>query len=152
MITQDITVDGLMLLLFLVIVTGVALPFSNFFVRVFSGDMSRGIPGHIEKAIYGLIETGPDREDEWKGYARDMLIFNGIGFVVLFTLLLLQGFLPFNPQNFGAFDLHIALNTAISFVTNTNWQVYSGETAASYLTQMAGFTVRTFSLPLQASA
>ena len=144
MITQDITVDGLMLLLFLVIVTGVALPFSNFFVRVFSGDMSRGIPGHIEKAIYGLIETGPDREDGWKGYARDMLIFNGIGFVILFTLLLLQGFLPFNPQNFGAFDLHVALNTAISFVTNTNWQVYSGETAASYLTQMAGFTVQNF--------
>lgn len=144
MITQDITVEGLMLLLFLVIVTGVALPFSNFFVRVFSGDMSRGIPGHIEKAIYGLIETGPDREDGWKGYARDMLIFNGIGFVILFTLLLLQGFLPFNPQNFGAFDLHVALNTAISFVTNTNWQVYSGETAASYLTQMAGFTVQNF--------
>lgn len=144
MITQDITVDGLMLILFLVIVTGVALPFSSFFVRVFSGDMSRGIPGHIEKAIYGLIETDPDREEGWKGYARDMLVFNGTGFVILFILLLLQGFLPFNPQNFGAFDLHVALNTAISFVTNTNWQVYSGETAASYLTQMAGFTVQNF--------
>jgi potassium-transporting ATPase potassium-binding subunit len=144
MITQDITVEGLMLILFLVIVTGVALPFSNFFVRVFSGDISRGIPGHIEKAIYGLIETDPDKEDGWKGYARDMLIFNGIGFVIIFILLLLQGFLPFNPQNFGAFDLHVALNTAISFVTNTNWQVYSGETTASYLTQMAGFTVQNF--------
>ncbi|WP_422543942.1 potassium-transporting ATPase subunit KdpA [Methanosarcina sp.] len=144
MITQDITVEGLMLLLFLVIVTGVALPFSNFFVRVFSGDISRGIPGHIEKAIYGLIETDPDKEDGWKGYARDMLIFNGIGFVIIFILLLLQGFLPFNPQNFGAFDLHVALNTAISFVTNTNWQVYNGETTASYLTQMAGFTVQNF--------
>ena len=63
MITQNVTVDGLMLILFLVIVTGVALPFSSFFVRVFSGDMSRGIPGHIEKAIYGLIETDPDREE-----------------------------------------------------------------------------------------
>ncbi|MGB9132975.1 MAG: potassium-transporting ATPase subunit KdpA [Methanosarcina sp.] len=144
MITQDITVEGLMLILFLVIVTGVALPFSNFFVRVFSGDISRGIPDHIEKAIYGLIETDPDKEDGWKGYARDMLIFNGIGFVTIFILLLLQGFLPFNPQNFGAFDLHVALNTAISFVTNTNWQVYSGETTASYLTQMAGFTVQNF--------
>ena len=133
-----------MLILFLVIVTGVALPFSSFFVRVFAGDISRGIPGHIEKSIYGLIDTSPDREDGWKGYARDMLLFNGIGFVILFTLLLLQGFLPFNPQKFGAFDLHVALNTAISFVTNTNWQVYSGETAASYLTQMAGFTVQNF--------
>jgi K+-transporting ATPase ATPase A chain len=144
MTTQDITVDGLMLILFLIIVTGIALPFSSFISRVFSGDLSRGIPGRIEKTIYRLIETDPDREDEWKGYARDMLIFNGTGFVVLFILLLLQGFLPFNPQNFGAFDLHIALNTAISFVTNTNWQVYSGETAASYLTQMAGFTVQNF--------
>ena len=144
MITQDITVDGLMLILFLVIVTGVALPFSSFFVRVFAGDISRGIPGHIEKSIYGLIDTSPDREEGWKGYARDMLLFNGIGFVILFTLLLLQGFLPFNPQKFGAFDLYVALNTAISFVTNTNWQVYSGETAASYLTQMAGFTVQNF--------
>ena len=144
MITQDITMDGLMLILFLVIVTGVALPFSNFFVRVFSGDMSRGIPDHIEKVIYGLIDTSPDNEDGWKGYARDMLVFNVTGFVILLILLLLQGFLPFNPQNFGAFDLFTAINTAISFVTNTNWQVYSGETAASYLTQMAGFTVQNF--------
>ena len=144
MITRDITVDGLMLILFLGIVTGVALPFSNFFFRVFSGDLSRGIPGYVEKAIYGLINTGPDKEDGWKGYARDMLVFNCIGFVILFILLLLQGFLPLNPQNFGAFDLHVALNTAISFVTNTNWQVYSGETAASYLTQMTGFTVQNF--------
>ncbi len=133
-----------MLILFLVIVTGVALPFSSFISRVFSGDMSRGIPGRIEKTIYRLIETDPDREDGWKGYARDMLIFNGIGFVVLFALLLLQGILPFNPQKFGAFDLFVAINTATSFVTNTNWQVYSGETTASYLTQMAGFTVQNF--------
>jgi len=133
-----------MLILFLVIVTGVALPFSSFFVRVFSGEISRGIPGHIEKAIYRLIETDPDREDGWKGYARDMLIFNGLGFVTLFLLLLLQGFLPFNPQKFGAFDLYFAINTATSFVTNTNWQVYSGEMTASYLTQMAGLTVQNF--------
>ncbi len=144
MITQSVTMDGLMLILFLVIVTGVALPLSNFFFRVFSGDMSRGILSHIEKTIYRLIETDSDREEGWRGYAQDMLIFNCIGFVILFILLLLQGFLPFNPQNFGAFDLLTAINTATSFVTNTNWQVYSGETAASYLTQMAGFTVQNF--------
>lgn len=144
MTTTEISVEVLMLLLFLVIVTGAALLFSSFFVRVFSGDMSRGIPGYIEKTIYRLIETDPDREDGWKGYARDMLIFNGTGFLVLFALLLLQGFLPFNPQKFGAFDLYFAINTAVSFVTNTNWQVYSGETTASYLTQMAGFTVQNF--------
>ena len=144
MITQNVTLDGLMLILFLVIVTGVALPFSSFFIRVFTGYMSRGIPGHIEKTIYRFSETDPDQEDGWKGYARDMLAFNGIGFVILFILLLLQGFLPFNPENFGAFNLLTAINTATSFVTNTNWQVYSGETTASYLTQMAGFTVQNF--------
>lgn len=133
-----------MFILFLVVVTLAALPLSNFFVRVFAGNMSRGILGRIEKAIYELIETSPDIEEGWRGYSRDMLIFNGIGFVVLITLLLLQGNLPFNPQNFGAFDLHIAINAATSFVTNTNWQVYSGETTATYLTQMAGFAVQNF--------
>jgi len=144
MTTPNITSDAVMFILFLVIVTGVALPFSSFVVRVFSGNLSRGIPGHLEKTIYKLIETDPDREEGWRGYSRDMLIFNGIGFVTLFLLLLLQGFLPFNPQNFGAFDLYFAINTAASFVTNTNWQVYSGETTASYLTQMAGLAVQNF--------
>jgi K+-transporting ATPase ATPase A chain len=73
-----------------------------------------------------------------------MLLFNGIGCGVLLFLLLAQGFLPLNPMGFPGFELHPALNTAVSFVTNTNWQVYSGETVASYLTQMAGFTVQNF--------
>src|SRR5665647_1760595 len=144
MTTPNITSDAVMLIIFLVIVTGLALPFSSFFVRVFSGNLSRGIPGQIEKKIYRLIETDPDKEEGWRGYSRDMLIFNGIGFVILLLILLLQGFLPLNPQNFGAFDLYIAINTAASFVTNTNWQVYSGETTASYFTQMAGLTVQNF--------
>jgi K+-transporting ATPase ATPase A chain len=144
MITSNAVLDGVMFIIFLVVVTGVALPFSSLVVRVFTGNMSRGFTGRIEKTIYKLIDTSPDREEGWRGYARDMLIFNGIGLVVLFLLLLLQGFLPFNPQNFGAFDLFTAINTAVSFVTNTNWQVYSGETTASYLTQMAGFTVQNF--------
>jgi len=144
MITPNITSDAVMFIFFLVIVTGVALLFSSFIVRVFAGDMSRGFPGHLEKTIYRLIETDPDKEEGWRGYSRDMLIFNGIGFVTLFLLLLLQGFLPLNPQKLGAFDLYVAINTATSFVTNTNWQVYSGETTASYLTQMAGLAVQNF--------
>ncbi len=84
MTTPNITSDAVMFILFLVIVTGVALPFSSFVVRVFAGDMSRGIPGRMENAIYRLIETSPDREEGWRGYARDMLTFNGIGLVILF--------------------------------------------------------------------
>ena len=115
-----------MLILFLVLVTGVAFPFSSFIGRVFAGNLSRGIPGHLEKVIYRLIDTDPDNEEGWRGYSRDMLIFNGIGFVILLI------------------NLSFAINTASSFITNTNWQVYSGETAASYFTQMAGFTVQNF--------
>ena len=112
--------------------------------RVFAGDYSRGLWGVLERRILHFIGTTPDKEAGWREYAKDVLIFNAVGFIVLFSILLLQGFLPLNPQGFSEFSLPIALNTAISFVTNTNWQVYSGERAASYLTQMLGFTVQNF--------
>ncbi len=132
-----------MMILFLIIITGVAFPFSSFIFHVFAGNLSRGILGHFERVIYRLIDTDPDNEEGRWSYSREMLIFNGIGFVIL-VLILLQGFLPLNPQKFGAFNLSFAINTASSFVTNTNWQVYSGESAASYFTQMAGLTVQNF--------
>ena len=103
MTTPNITSDAVMFILFLVIVTGVALPFSSFFVRVFSGDMSRGIPGRIEKTIYRLIETSPDREEGWRGYSRDMLIFNGIGFVILLHTSSSSRFSSFQPAKIRGF-------------------------------------------------
>jgi potassium-transporting ATPase potassium-binding subunit len=152
MTTPDITSDAVMFILFLVIVTGLAFPFSSFVVRVFSGNLSRGIPGHLEKTIYRLIETDPDKEEGWRGYSRDMLIFNGIGFVTLFLILLLQGFLSFNPQKFGAFDLFFAINTATSFVTNTNWQVYTVKQQQATLPRWLVLRSRTSFPQLQASA
>ena len=152
MTTPDILSDSIMLILFLVLVTGVAFPSSSFIARVFDGNLSRGIPGHFEKTIYRFIDTDPDNEEGWRGYSRDMLIFNGIGFVILLIILLFQDFLPLNPQKFGAFNLSFAINTATSFVTNTNWQVYSGETAASYFTQMVGLQSTTSFPQLQVSA
>ena len=92
----------------------------------------------------GRISMMSDKKDRWRSYSLDMLIFNGLDFLILFLILLLQGSLPLNPQKFGSFNLSFAINTASSFVTNTNWQVYSGETAASYFTQMAGLTVHNF--------
>jgi K+-transporting ATPase ATPase A chain len=80
----------------------------------------------------------------WKVYAFSLIIFNGIGIVVLFVLQLIQGLLPFNPQKFGGVRWDTALNTAISFVTNTNWQSYGGEQTMSYFTQMLGLTVQNF--------
>ncbi len=81
---------------------------------------------------------------DWKEYALAMLTFNAIGFLFLFAVILTQQFLPFNPQNLGAVSPDLAFNTAVSFVTNTNWQSYGGETTMSYFTQMVGLTVQNF--------
>jgi K+-transporting ATPase ATPase A chain len=85
-----------------------------------------------------------NEEMDWKRYAWAMILFNLVLFVALFAMLLLQHLLPLNPQKFPAFSWQLALNTAISFVTNTNWQNYSGELTASYFTQMVGFAVHNF--------
>jgi K+-transporting ATPase ATPase A chain len=81
---------------------------------------------------------------DWKQYATAMLAFNIIGMVVLFAILMLQEHLPLNPQGFSGFSWHLAFNTAVSFVTNTNWQAYSGESAASYFSQVFGLAVQNF--------
>ena len=143
MTTPNITPDAVMFILFWTIVTGVALSFSSFFARVFAGDVPRNT-GSCRKTIYKLIETSPDRDERWWVYSRDMLIFNVICLIILLILFFLQGFLLFNSQNFRAFDLNTAINTSISFVTNTNWQVYSGETAANYLIHMTYLIVQNF--------
>lgn len=83
-------------------------------------------------------------EQDWKSYTLAMLAFNAAGFVLLYCLLRLQGILPVNPQGFGAPSEHLAFNTAMSFVTNTNWQSYGGETTMSYLVQMTGLAVQNF--------
>jgi K+-transporting ATPase ATPase A chain len=103
MTTPYILSDSVMLILFLVLVTVVAFPFSSFIVHVFDGSLSRGILGHFERVIYRLRDTDPDKEEGWRGYSRDMLIFNGIGFVILVLILLLQGFLPPQPTKIRGF-------------------------------------------------
>jgi K+-transporting ATPase ATPase A chain len=97
----------------------------------------------VERMIYRLISCDGEEMD-WKTYLYSLLIFNFAGIIFLFLLQLLQGYLPLNPQKLQAPSWHLALNTAISFTTNTNWQSYSGETTLSYLVQMAGLTVQNF--------
>ncbi|MDD1652350.1 MAG: potassium-transporting ATPase subunit KdpA [Methanomicrobiales archaeon] len=140
----DPFIDGATVLLFMLVVTVAAFFFGKYLARVYSGSLSRGIPGRIEGWIYRLIGTSPGQESGWRQYATDMILFSAIGFAVLLLILLLQGLLPLNPMGLPGFSFHTAVNIATSFVTNTNWQVYSGETAAGYLTQMAGFTVQNF--------
>jgi potassium-transporting ATPase potassium-binding subunit len=138
--------DLLPILLFLFVLTLFAVPLGEFMAKVFNGRRTflKRVIGPVEKFLYRLV--GIDERDEmsWKAYAFSLVIFNVIGIVVLFVLQLIQGWLPFNPQKFGAARWDTALNTAISFVTNTNWQSYSGEQTMSYLTQMLGLTVQNF--------
>jgi K+-transporting ATPase ATPase A chain len=98
----------------------------------------------LENFIYRSSGVRANDEMNWKRYAGALLIFNLIGFIFVFLLQLLQAHLPLNPQQFAATTPDLAFNTAISFVTNTNWQAYGGETTMSYLTQMLGLTVQNF--------
>lgn len=98
----------------------------------------------VERGIYKLLHIDPEEEMNWKKYALCVLVFNILGFLFLFLLLLCQGFLPLNHEGIPGNSWHLAFNTAASFVTNTNWQTYSGESALSYLTQMLGLTVQNF--------
>ena len=98
----------------------------------------------IERGFYRLSGIDPAKEQSWAGYAWAVMIFNIVGIVSLFAILKLQGVLPLNPMKFSGVETWLALNTAVSFVTNTNWQNYGGESTMSYFTQMAGLTVHNF--------
>lgn len=98
----------------------------------------------IEHAIYRLCGIQAEIEMNWKQYAGAVILFNLLGVLAVYALQRLQGLLPLNPQAFGAVKPDTAFNTAISFVTNTNWQSYAGESTMSYLTQMLGLTVQNF--------
>ena len=98
----------------------------------------------VEAVFYRAAGVDPKRSQGWLGYAGALLAFNAAGFVLLYAILRLQGVLPMNPQGFAGVSPHLAFNTAVSFVTNTNWQSYGGETTLSTFTQMVGLTVQNF--------
>jgi K+-transporting ATPase ATPase A chain len=99
---------------------------------------------YLEQGLYRLAGIKADNGMSWKEYAQALLLFNGLGVLTVYLLQRWQGHLPFNPQEFGAVSADSAFNTAVSFVTNTNWQGYAGETTLSYLVQMLGLTVQNF--------
>jgi K+-transporting ATPase ATPase A chain len=98
----------------------------------------------VEHRLYVLAGIDPTREQDWRGYALALLAFSAAGFALLYAILRLQHLLPLNPQGFAPMSAHLAFNTAASFVSNTNWQSYGGESTLSYLSQMAGLTVQNF--------
>ena len=124
----------------------VARPLGIYTARVMSGERTPLMPvlGPIEIGFCRLAGVDPAREQTWLGYTLAMLAFNAAGFLLLYAIQRLQAVLPLNPQGFGAVAPDLAFNTALSFVTNTNWQSYGGETTMSHLTQMAGLTVHNF--------
>ncbi|MBI5558757.1 MAG: potassium-transporting ATPase subunit KdpA [Deltaproteobacteria bacterium] len=121
-------------------------PMGSYMHKVYQGERTLLSPvlAPCENILYRLGGIDRDEEMGWQRYATAMLLFNLTGFAALFMLLLVQHLLPLNPQNLPPFSWQLAVNTAVSFTTNTNWQAYSGEATASYLTQMAGLTVQNF--------
>lgn len=121
-------------------------PVGSFMAAVYQGERTFLSPvfSPIERLICRLCRIDPGEEMDWKRYAVAMLLLNAVCFATLFALLLFQHPLPLNPRQLPGFAWPLALNTAVSFTTNTNWQNYSGEQAASYFTQMLGFTVHNF--------
>ena len=121
-------------------------PLGLYMARVFTGERTFLSPvlGPVERGFYTLAGVRPDKEQTWLGYALGVLAFSIAGFLALYAMLRLQNVLPLNPQGFPALSPDLAFNTAASFVTNTNWQSYGGETTMSHLSQMLGLTVQNF--------
>jgi len=142
-----VTVAGwLQIGLLAAIVTGLIVPLGGYMARVFTGQPTflHPIIAPVERAVYRLAGVKPADEQTWLDYALSLLGFHLAGAVVLYGLLRLQAALPLNPQHFSGMKPDLAFNTAVSFVTNTSWQSYAGESTLSILSQMAGITVASF--------
>jgi K+-transporting ATPase ATPase A chain len=129
--------------LYFAVLTGLAWMLAAAMQRVFAGQLPAGML-RVETALLRGAGVDPARGMTWLGYGMAVLAFNLAGFMLLYALLRLQGNLPLNPDGIGGMSADLAFNTAVSFVTNTNWQAYSGEAQLSYLSQMAGLTVQNF--------
>jgi len=142
------TANGwLQILVFLALVFAVTKPLGVYMARVFNRERTFMDPvvRPLERLLYRVTGVDEDHEMAWTEYAISMLLFSVVSMLLLYVIERVQGYLPFNPQKFGAVTpAHLAFNTAASFTTNTNWQAYSGETTMSYFTQMAGLAYHNF--------
>src|SRR5215470_9817963 len=141
------TSNGLLqIALFCTIVTAIAVPLGTYMARVFAGERTLLSPvlGPVERGIYWISGVDAKKEQHWLTYAVAMLMFHIFAFASLYAMLRLQYYLLFNPQGMAGMREDLALNTAVSFTTNTNWQNYGGETTLSYFAQMAGLAVQNF--------
>ena len=141
------TINGwVQIAIYCVLITLFVKPFGIFMAQVFEGERTflHPVLRPVERAVYWCCGIDEKQEQHWLTYSVAMLFFSIAGFVTLYALQRFQDILPFNPQGMSAVEQSSAFNTAVSFVTNTNWQGYGGETTMSYLTQMAGLTMHNF--------
>jgi len=133
-------------ILYLAVLIVLAIPLGAYIKKVMNGEKTflSKILTPCENAVYKVMRVKKDEQMNWKKYAVSVLIFSGIGLIFLFLLQILQGVLPGNPQGLQGVKWDLSFNTAVSFITNTNWQAYSGESTLSYLTQALGLTVQNF--------
>jgi len=140
------TLDYFQIILFIALLIGLTPVLGKFMYKVFTGDkhIMHPVFGWLEKLIYKIIKVNPEEETNWKSYTFGLLLFNLVGFLFVFLIQLFQAQLPLNPANLPNVSWHSAFNTAVSFMTNTNWQGYAGETTLSYFVQMIGLAVQNF--------
>jgi K+-transporting ATPase ATPase A chain len=144
------TVSGwLMIVAFIVVLTVLAIPFGTYMAKVYSGERVFLTPlfATPERLMYKLLRVNPNREQDWKQYARSLIVFSLAGWLLLYVILRTQAmwnFTGLNPMHFHSGTWDVTFNTTSSFLTNTNWQYYAGETTMSYFSQMAGLTVQNF--------
>jgi len=141
------TVNGILQIgLYLVVLLALVKPLGIYMAKVYQG-RSFGLDlflGHVERLIYRMLGIRPEDEMSWKTYALAAILFKLAFFFVLYFMLRMQDMLPLNPQGFSGVSPDLAFNTAVSFITNTNWQAYGGESTLSYLSQMMGLSVQNF--------
>ena len=141
------TLNGwLQIALFCVIIVLLVKPLGGYITRIFVGERTFLSPlfGPVERGLYRLCGVDERAEQHWVTYGIGMLLFSAVSFLVLYLMQRFQASLPYNPADMSAVPADLAFNTAVSFVTNTNWQNYGGEGTMSYLVQMAGLTVQNF--------
>jgi K+-transporting ATPase ATPase A chain len=144
------TVSGwLMIVAFIVVLTVLAIPFGTYMAKVYSGERVFLTPlfATPERLMYKLLRVNPNREQDWKQFARSLIVFSLAGWLLLYVILRTQAmwnFTGLNPMHFHSGTWDVTFNTTSSFLTNTNWQYYAGETTMSYFSQMAGLTVQNF--------
>src|SRR3979411_1725308 len=139
-------IGWIQIILYCAIIVALVKPLGGYMTRVFNGERTFLSPilRPVEAGFYGIGGVDERREQHWLTYPAPLLFFHVVGFLIIYALMRLQAVLPFNPAEQSAVAQDLSFNTAISFITNTNWQNYGGESTLSYLVQMLGLTHQNF--------